>query len=156
MIRLAQPGDAPAIATIWNGIIRDTAATFTTAERSPAGIVGLIARQPTFVAAPEARVLGFATYFQFRGGPGYAHTMEHTVHLDHTARGHGLGRALMGALETHAHDAGVHSLFAAISGENADGIAFHTRLGYRETARLGEVGWKFGRWHDLVLMQKFL
>jgi phosphinothricin acetyltransferase len=47
-------------------------------------------------------------------------------------------------------------MFAGVSGENPEGRAFHARLGYVETAILPQVGWKFGRWMDLVLMQKIL
>jgi L-amino acid N-acyltransferase len=101
-------------------------------------------------------ITGFATYFQFRGGPGYAYTMEHSIHIPAKARGRGLGRALMAHVEAHASAAGVRSIFAGISGENSDAIAFHAALGYIQTARLPQVGQKFGRWHDLVLMQKFL
>ena len=156
MIRPARPEDAPAIAAIWNRIIRDTVATFTTAEKDPAVLVEGMQTQPYWVAEEAGEILGFATYFQFRGGPGYAHTMEHSVHLDPRAQGKGLGRALMATLEDHARAQGVHSLFAGISGENAAGIAFHAALGYVHAARLSQVGRKFGRWHDLVLMQKFL
>ena len=156
MIRPAAPQDAPAIAAIWNRIIRESVATFTTEEKDPAAIAAAMAAQPFWVARDAGDVLGFATYSQFRGGPGYARTMEHSVHLAPQAQGKGLGRALMAALEDHARAAGVHSLFAGISGENAAGIAFHAALGYAHAARLSQVGWKFGRWHDLVLMQKFL
>lgn len=156
MIRTARPADAPAIAAIWNHIIRDTVATFTTEEKQPSAITGAMASQPYWVAEDAGTVVGFATYFQFRGGPGYVHTMEHSVHITPSAQGRGLGRDLMAALEDHARKAGVHSLFAGISGENSAGLAFHSALGYAHTARLPGVGRKFDRWHDLVLMQKFL
>jgi L-amino acid N-acyltransferase len=152
----ATPADARQIADIWNVIIRDTIATFTTAEKTPQGVAKAMARQPFFVARAGPTITGFATYFPFRGGPGYAHTMEHSIHVPRQARGRGLGRALMAHVEAHASAAGVHSIFAAISGENSDAIAFHAALGYSQTARLPQVGRKFGRWHDLVLMQKFL
>ena len=156
MITAATPSDARQIAAIWNIVIRDTVATFTTAEKTPQEIAEAMARQPFFVARKGREITGFATYFQFRGGPGYARTMEHTIHIAAGARGCGTGRALLTHLEIHARAAGVHSLFAGISGENSDGIAFHTALGYVQAARLPQVGRKFGRWHDLVLMQKFL
>ena len=158
MIRPATPADAAAIAALHNGFIADPVrvVTFTTALRTPHSVADLIAGgQPHWVADLDG-VAGFATCFEFRRGPGYARTKEHTILLDPRARGRGLGRALMTALESHAAAAGVHSLFAGVAGENAEGQAFHAALGFAVAARLCQVGWKHGRWHDLVLMQKFL
>ena len=156
-VRRAGTGDAPAICGIHNHYIRHTIVTFTTAERSAAEVAGLIdAGQPHWVAERAGAAIGFATFFAFRKGPGYAHTFEHTVLLAPERQGGGAGRALMAALEAGARDAGGHSLFAGVSAENAAGVAFHAAVGFAEVVRLREVGWKFGRWHDLVLMQKFL
>ncbi|CUH64072.1 N-acyltransferase YncA [Thalassovita gelatinovora] len=160
-IRDARPKDADAVADIWNHIIRDTAATFTTLEKTPQDLIADIAAKQAegkaFLVVEQAgQVAGFATYFQFRGGPGYRHTMEHTIHIAPQAQGQGLGRDLMIALEDHARATGVHSLFAGVSGDNPGGVGFHAALGYREIARLPQVGRKFERWMDLVLMQKIL
>jgi phosphinothricin acetyltransferase len=155
VIRPARPEDAGAIAEIWNRVIRDTTQTFTTAEKEVGALAVQIARQPCLVAGADG-VVGFVTYVQFRDGPGYAHTVEHSVHVAKGARGQGFGRALMAAAEDHARGAGMHSMIAGVAGENAAGAAFHAAIGYREIARLPQVGWKFGRWHDLVLMQKML
>ncbi len=161
MIRDAAAIDAPAIAAIWNPVIRDTAITFNSAEKSPAEIAALISdRQAAghaFLVADQAgQIAGFATYAQFRGGVGYARTMEHTILLAPSAQGSGLGRALVTAIEDHARAAGAISLFAGVSAENPAGRAFHARMGYEQVAILQRVGFKFGRAMDLVLMQKFL
>lgn len=161
MIRDATAADAPGIAAIWNPVIRDTAITFNSAEKTDADIAAMIRDRQhaghAFLVAEEAgTITGFATYAQFRGGVGYARTMEHTILLAPQAQGQGTGRALMSALERHARDAGAISLFAGVSAENPAGRAFHARIGFTEVAILQRVGFKFGRAMDLVLMQKFL
>jgi phosphinothricin acetyltransferase len=67
-----------------------------------------------------------------------------------------VGRALLRAVEDHARAQGHHTMIAAISGENTGAIGFHAAQSYAETGRLREVGRKFDRWFDLVVMQKAL
>lgn len=160
-IRPVAPDDYPAIQAIWTPIIRDTTVTFASAEKSLEDIAGYVADRMAkgrafFVAEVAGVVAGFASYDQFRGGNGYVHAMEHTVILGPAARGQGIGRALMQAIEDHARDAGAHTMVAGVSGENAAGIAFHTAMGYETCGRMPQSGRKFGRWLDLVLMQKIL
>jgi L-amino acid N-acyltransferase YncA len=161
MIRPATVLDAAAIAQIWNPWIRDTAVTFNAVEKRPEDMAGMIVARTTaghgfLVADEDGAVLGFATYAQFRGGVGYARTMEHSILLAPDVRGRGLGRTLLTAVETHAHDAGAHQMLAGVSAENADGLHFHRAMGYGECARIRDAGHKFGRYMDLVLLQKFL
>jgi len=161
MIRDATAGDAGAILAFWNPLIRDTGVTFNAVEKTEADIAAMIAERRTlghcFLVAEQAgQVIGFATYAQFRGGVGYAQTMEHSVILAERARGQGIGRALMLAVESHAKAAGAHVMIAGVSSANPAAIGFHRALGYAETAVLREVGRKFDQWYDLHLMQKFL
>jgi len=156
VIRPARPRDAEAIAEIWNHAIRETTITFTTAQKSLAEITDQIAKQPFLVCELDAQIVGFVTCSQFRNGPGYAHSAEHSIHLRTKAKGQGHGSALMAAIEQTAFAQGVHVMVAGISGENIAGQRFHAAIGYEPTGRMREVGHKFGRWHDLVLMQKFL
>lgn len=157
-IRAAAPGDAAAICAIWNPIIRDTFVTFTTEEKTESGIAAEIsARRGAFIVAEHGgEVIGFAAFAPFRSGPGYVHTAEHTIHLAPRLRGRRIGRALMARLEAEARARGVRVLIAGVSGANPGGIAFHAALGFAEVGRLPGVGFKFGRWLDLVLMQKML
>lgn len=163
MIRPAIVLDAPAIADVWNSWIRDTGITFNAVDKHPEDVADLIVSRTTaghgFLVATDdddGTILGFATYTQFRGGIGYAHTMEHSIILAPQARGKSLGRALLTAIEKHAAEEGAHQILAGISSENTDGIKFHLAMGYAECARVRDAGYKFGRYMDLVLMQKFL
>ncbi len=161
ILRDATAADAAAIAALWAPISRDTVITFNPHIRSAPEIAAMIAtRQQAghafLIAEAEAALLGFATYGQFRGGAGYARTMEHTINLAPEARGRGLGARLLNALEDHAAAAGAHVMVAAITGDNAASIAFHLRHGYARIGTMPQVGWKFGRYHDLALMQKIL
>ena len=154
-IRPALPDDAAQIAEIWNHAIRHTTITFNPVEKNPEEVAELCAKQ-ALVWAEGDRILGFARYFQFRGGEGYKHTVEHTIMLHVDAHGLGIGKALMAALCDHARDAGMRSMFAGCSAENPDAVGFHAACGFQTVATLPQVGFKFGRWIDLVLMQKML
>ncbi len=158
MIRAAEPKDATAIAALWNWMINETLATFTTKEKSEQDIVEMIDGRPDlFLVAAHNDVLeGFATCGTFRSGPGYAATAEHTVIVSPETHGTGHGRSLLTALETEARELGKHVMVGAISSANPVAIAFHSAMGYVEVGRLPEVGRKAGRWLDLVLMQKTL
>jgi L-amino acid N-acyltransferase len=160
MIRRATAQDAAAIAALWNPYIRDSAITFNAAVKSADDVARMVAERATlghatFLVEGDG-LLGFASYAQFRSGIGYATCMEHTVILAPEARGQGVGRALLGAVCDHAKTAGAHQMIAGISAENPEGVTFHARMGFAEVARIRDAGHKFGRFMDLVLMQKFL
>lgn len=156
MIRRAVPADADAICAIWNPIIRDTLITFNSVPKTSADLTQLIAERPVWVAQQDDQIMGFALYEQFRGGPGYAHTAEHSIFIADGARGTGIGRALMTQLMDHAKSHQIHSIVAALSATNADGVAFHEKMGFAQTARVPQAGRKFDQWIDLILMQKIL
>lgn len=153
MIRPAAPGDAAQIAAIWNQAIRETTITFNPDEKTVAEVAQLCAKN-CLVAVADDKVLGFARFFQFRGGAGYRFTAEHTIMLAEAARGQGIGQPLLAAICAAAKAEGMHMLFAGCSAENPAAVRFHARAGFAEVATLPEVGFKFGRWIDLVLMQK--
>ncbi|WP_290749082.1 GNAT family N-acetyltransferase [Amaricoccus sp.] len=160
-IRDARPKDADAIAAIWNPVILSSVATFNEVPRGADEVRAMMAGRaadghPWLVAEAEGRLAGFATYAQFRSGVGYAHTMEHTIILAEGATGKGLGPRLLGRLVGIARASGVHSLVAAVSGENPAAVAFHEREGFRIVGRIPEAGRKFERWFDLVLLQRLL
>lgn len=161
ILRDATAADVPAIAAIWNPIVRDTAITFWPEERSHDQIAAMIAErqaagQAFIVAADGDRLLGFSTYSQFRGGAGYARSMEHTIHAAPDARGRGVGRAMLTAVQDHARQRGHRILIGGITGSNEGSIAFHRAMGYAEWGRIPAAGWKFGQFHDLVLMGRDL
>lgn len=73
--------------------------------------------------------MGFALFGAFRGGPGYVHTVEHSIYLVPEAQDKGLGRALMDTLVSAAMTLGHHAMIGAISGGNANAVAFHENVG---------------------------
>ena len=160
-IRSVETRDLPAILEFWNPIIRDTTIIFSSEERTLDSLSAMIAGRRAsgremLVAEADGAVLGIATNDQFRGGLGYVHAMEHTVLLAPEARGRGIGRALMDAIEDHARTRGAHTMVAAVDAANTSGIGFHEAIGYERVGFLPQSGRKFGRWLDLVLLQKIL
>ncbi len=160
MIFSAQKTDAPEIADLWNHYVLNSTATFRSQTYKVTEIEAIIdecqAANCPFLVARNEKFLGFALYRQYRKGDGYAMTMEHTIYLDKAARGRGVGRKLMAALEEHGRKQKVHSFIGGVTADNQDSIDFHTKLGFRFAGRIPQVAKKFGDWHDIAFMQKFL
>jgi len=108
---------------------------------------------PVLVAEEDGETIGFASYGTFREKAGYDYTVEHSVYVNDGRRASGVGRMLMAALIDHAKGHGVHVMVGALDGSNDASLAFHQALGFVEVARMPEVGRKFGRWLDLVIVQ---
>ena len=158
MIRPATSADAGAIAALWNGMIRDTLATFTTELKTTQAIHQTLNDRPGafFVAEQAGAMLGFVTFGPFRGGPGYAATCEHSIIVAPDAQGQGAGRALMARAIEAARRMDQHIMIAAISSANPDAVEFHAKQGFDHVGHLPQVGRKSGQWLDLILMQKNL
>lgn len=157
LIRTATPDDLPAICAMFNAVIATTTASFATAPVNLANRQAWMAARvgagfPVLVAVDAGMVLGFGSYGAFRNGAGYDATVEHSVHVAVDARGQGVGRALLAALIGHARTAGRHVMVGAVDAENVASLALHDRAGFRRVGYLPQVGAKFGRWLDLVLV----
>ena len=114
------------------------------------------AGHPVLVALRDGAVLGYAGYGPFRPYDGYRETVELSVYVAQDSRRMGIAGALMTALEAEARKRGVHVMVGGIAAENEASIRLHLRHGFVETARMPQVGRKFGRYLDLVFMQKIL
>ena len=111
---------------------------------------------PVLIAADGASVFGLGSFGDFRAWPGYRFTVEHSVHVRADQRGRGLGSQLVRALIDRAIQRGKHIMIAGVDAENAASLRFHARLGFERVAHFREVGFKFGRWLDLVFLQRTL
>lgn len=110
---------------------------------------------PYLVAEDAGRVLGFAYCNWFKPRPAYRFSAEDSIYVADDARGQGLGRLLLDALAAQAEAAGVRQLLAVIGDSaNAGSIALHRAAGFGDAGVMRSVGWKFGAWRDIVLMQK--
>ncbi len=158
-LRDARDGDCPALCAIVNPEIATGLSIWHEIERSEADMRDWLdqrraAGMAVIVAERQGAILGYAGYGPFRPHSGYALTVEHSLYVDAAHRGQGIGNRLLDALIHHARQAGRHVMIGGIEAGNTASIALHRRHGFAETARLPEVGRKFGRWLTLVLMQR--
>lgn len=160
-IRDARLEDLAMILDIYNEVIATSTAIYNDDPLNPGEFAvwfqdRLAAGYPVLVAEENGAILGFASFGDFRPRPGFRFTVEHSVHLAPAARGKGIGSALVSALFPRAQALGKHSMLGAVDAANAGSIAFHEKLGFTQVGVLPQVGFKFGRWLDLVYMQKFI
>lgn len=149
--------DGLEIASILNALLATTSIEWTDTPHTAESIVEWLDEHETvLVAEEEDQVIGVAAFAWFRDvvkRPGYRFTVENTVHVRQDRWGSGVGRELMRALTDEARRSGKHTMVAAVDGANEASIEFHQRLGFVEVGRMPEIGAKFGRWQDLVLLQ---
>jgi phosphinothricin acetyltransferase len=163
-VRDATVDDLTEITTIYNALLETTTHEWTETLHTVAERAEWLERKaasgfPALVAVEGDEVVGWATYGDFRDTtrwPGYRPTVEHSIHVRQDCWGRGVGRSLMQALVDRARQEGKHVMVGGIDAENVGSIRFHERLGFVEVGRLREVGEKFGRRLDLVLMQLML
>lgn len=164
IIRDATDDDMPAIRDIYNALIPTTTGAWTESLQTLRQRRAWFRRQrangfPVLVADENGHVIGFSAYGSFRGAGkwmGYRFTVEHTVHVRESHWGTGVGKALMRELTDRARRADIHVMVGAIDSDNLASIRFHESLGFSIVARMPEVGFKFGRRLDLVLMQRIV
>jgi L-amino acid N-acyltransferase len=160
-IRAATEQDIPEITAIYNEVVANSNAVWTEKPDTEAERVAWMAARralgyPVLVATAGRAIVGYGTFGDFRAWPGYRYTVEHSVYIHADHRGRGLGRIIIGELVSAATARGKHALIAGIDGSNQASIKLHARMGFAEVARMPEVGRKFGRWLDLVFMQRLL
>jgi len=160
-IRDADREDLPGILAIYNVVIATSTAVYSETPSTLDDRIGwwqtrIEQGYPVLVAADATGVVGFASFGDFRAWPGYRFTVEHSVHVRADRRGEGIGTALVSAVVRGASHLGKHVMIAGIDAENAASIRLHERLGFERVAHFREVGFKFGRWLDLVFLQRFL
>lgn len=159
-IRLATPADLPAINEIYNHYVLHSTCTYqeepsTAAERE----VWFLAhgpQHPITVAEIEAAVVGWASLSPFHTRSAYRRTVENSVYVRHDRQRQGIGMALLADSIERARALGHHTIIAGIDREQAASVSIHQRLGFEQVAHLKEVGFKQGRWLDVVYLQKTL
>ena len=159
-IRASRDDDVPAITAIYAHHVLHGTGTF---ETDPPSAQDMAARRadvlakglPYLVAEHEGRVVGFAYCNWFKPRPAYRFSAEDSIYVADGAHGRGLGRQLLDALCAQAEAAGVRKLLAVIGDSaNAGSIGVHRAAGFTQVGVMRSVGWKFGAWRDVVLMEK--
>jgi phosphinothricin acetyltransferase len=159
-IRPSRDEDLPAITAIYAHHVLHGTGTF---ETDPPSAADMAARRadvlgrglPYLVAEERGEILGFAYANWFKPRPAYRFSAEDSIYVADAARGRGVGRLLLDALCEAAEAAGVRKLLAVIGDSaNAGSVGVHRAAGFTEIGVMRSVGWKFGAWRDVVLMEK--
>ena len=159
-LRLATVDDAPALQRIYNHEVENSTVTFDlvprTLEEQQQWITDRDGAHGIVVAELDGEVVGYASLSPFRPKAAYRTTVENSVYVDEQARGKGVGRALLDEIVALAEARGFHTVIAHIVAGHDASIALHHACGFRVVGTEREVGRKFGRWLDVVVMQRML
>ena len=166
-IRNVNSDDAAALLAIYAPYVEQTAITFEydvpTEEEFCARIASITSRYPYLVAEDNDRILGYAYASAFKERAAYQWSVETSIYVALYARHKGIGKFLHEALESALKERGILNMNACISYISPedeyltlDSVRFHERLGYRKVAHFHQCGLKFGRWYDMIWMEKII
>lgn len=160
VIRRARIDDVPDIARIYNYAIEHTTATFDTEPKTVDDWLATFRehgdKYPILVAVVDSQVAGWGLIRPFGERKAYCYTVENAVYIDCNYQGRGLGSALLGELISIAREAGFHAMLALVVGGNEVSLRLHEKFGFERVGVMKEVGRKFDRWLDIVVMEKLL
>ena len=159
-IRPATAADAVATAEIYNDEVLHSTVTFDlvtrTVQEQASWLDARSGALEVVVAERDGRVAGFASLSPYRDRPAYRTTVEDSVYVHRDHRGTGVGKALLEEIVSVASSRGFHSVIGRIVGGHDASIGLHRAAGFELVGVEREVGRKFGRWLDVVVMQKLL
>lgn len=159
LIRAATEADLPRIHAIYNDAVLTTTATWDYEPWAWEKREGWWREHeadptcPVFVAFVAGEVAGFSYLSHFSEKVGYRFTRSDTIYVDPAMHRQGLGLTLLSSVVEHARAGGMRAVIGGIEATNEPSLRLHERLGFVESARLRAVGYKFGRWVDLVYVQ---
>lgn len=162
IVREAERADCPGILEIYNDAVLKTTASYDEAPRSLEHRQGWFddhqkAGLPVFVAADgPGRIVGWSALNRYHERAGYRFTLENSVYVAEDWRGRGLGARLLAPLLDRARRDGFHAILAVIDADNAASLRLHARHGFEQVGLFREVGFKFGRWLNVVYMERLL
>ncbi len=159
-LRRAVNADAEAIRQIYNAEVLTSTVTFDLVERSLADQVAWLAARDgahaVLVCEDGGDVIGFGSLSVYRDRPAYRTTVEDSIYVHRDHQGKGVGRMLLDRLVDTARDHGFHAMIGRIVGGHLASIALHQKCGFEIVGTEKEVGRKFGKWLDVVVVQKLL
>jgi phosphinothricin acetyltransferase len=159
-IRPATAADLEAVNAIYNHYVLTSTATYQTEpeliEARRAWFAAHDAAHPVLLAELDGQVLGWGSLSPFHDRAAYAHTVENSVYVHQAHHRRGIGAALLQELLRLGQQAGHRTVIAAIDSEQAPSVALHRRFEFVPVGRLQAVGYKFGRWLDVIYMQRML
>ncbi|MGF7031458.1 phosphinothricin acetyltransferase [Paenibacillus mucilaginosus] len=160
IIRKAQAGDLPAIVDIYNEAVLHTVATFDTVPRTLEQQEAWFKQHgdayPVIVAEQDGTVVGWASLNQYSDRLAYARTSELSLYIHAGHRGQGTGKKLLEAVLAAGREAGLHTVLSRIVEGNDSSIHIHHVYGFETVGTMRQVGFKFGRALDVILLQKML
>jgi L-amino acid N-acyltransferase YncA len=156
-IRPMHPGDAGAVLAIYQAGLDTGQASFETTAPSWAAFDASKLPEHRYVAIDDGAVIGWVAVCPVSSRPVYAGVVEHSVYVDPTAHGQGVGRALLEAIIASTEAAGIWTIQSGIFPENTASLALHQRAGFRIVGvreRVGRHAAHGGRWRDVVFIER--